>query len=556
MIKPTIPDLQIKETESLQYDLRRMLFPGGASIYVYRLDEFYENCDWNKIDTKRLAFITECHLAINSFDSLVTRRSVFGILKAFVAWCDKNNIALILSKDRFKQLYLEFDDYTYKRVIKGEICLGTAQNYLAILSVLADKIFSFSSVTQGSGLTVHSRCVKSNKFHAKKAVSPAAEKQSFKDTEALGHYCVDVCKALTTKNLLASLPIVYTSETTTQSYIFPWDMKPFSELSRMSKKEFFRNTKKYELRRKATTIISSKSRLTLAKLRVRAELMIFIFQTGINLSQAINLKRQPFKYKSSGETDLIVSAFKGRARHNVNFKIFKNYKNWFKAYLAFCDEHFPNDPYLFPAINTDANRKLCDDNFENFKTYLKVHGIPWVSPSVIRNTRVNFILRASGDPERTAELHQHGVMTMKKHYHLPSQQRSATALTTFWRDLPVNQIKGGCDMQPQAKNDKPSNVVDPDCIHPSGCLWCEKHRDIESLDYVWSLASFKHLKAIEAAQLKTNEISPDQTINRLKEKLEAFKDIHTDWVVESMDRIEEGSYHPTWKSIIDFTEAK
>ena len=557
MIKMTIPNLQIKGTDNASDDLKRLLIPGGADWDFNKNkkpNSFYAKSDWSAVDPQRLTFITECYHALNSFDSVATRRGHAGKLKGFVAWCDENQKTLVFDKEAFKTLYLAYDGFLYNKAIGKEIKMYTAYAYMISLSALADRVFNIA-IAKGAGLTVHSRSVKAYKKLAPTAVSPSAEKQSLSDTQALGYYCVDVCKAITTENLLAPLPFVYTSKETGQQYQFSWDLAPLDELSKHDQWHITKYPHRYKSRHPAGTIKGDRTRTVLAKQRVYAEFIIFLFQTGLNLTQALELKRERFQYTLQGETEWRVTVYKARAKDTDSFTIFKDYKNWFKAYLKFCDEHFPDDPYLFPAISSGMDRKKGVVSISTPKAYFKKHGIPWVTPREIRKTRVNFLLRISGDPERTAEVHGHAVATMKQHYVRPSQQRSASALTAFWKDGPVSQIESGCDRQPQAVIDKPDDVVEPDCIHASGCLWCEKHRDIESFDYVWNLTSFKHLKVIEAGQLKKSDIPADKAIERCDEKLDAFKEEYADWVKEAQLRVDEGNYHSTWKGLIDFKEA-
>jgi len=560
MIKMTIPNLQIKGTDNAAYDLKRLLIPGGAATNFTSKasDDFYAKCDWSSVDPQRLTFITKCHDAINTFDSNTTRRGHAAILKGFVAWCDENHKTLVFDEGAFKTLYLAYDDFLFDRTSNKEIKMRTTQTYMVALSALAKRVFNIASA-RSARLTGHSRCIKAYKQPARTAVSLKAEKQVFSDTQALGYYCVDVCRAITTGNLLAPLPIVYTSEETDQQpakqYQFPLDLKPFDKLTKTGKWSITKNRHEHKSRFPADSINGDVKRIVLAKLRIFAEFMIFLFQTGLNVSQALMLKREPFKYTLQGETDWWVEPYKARAGRTTPFKIFKAYKGWFKAYLAFCDEHFPDDDYLFPAI-ASGSRTAGATATRTIRRYFKAHGAPWMPPSEIRTTRVNFLLRISGDPERTAQVHGHGVATMMQHYVRPSQQRSASALTAFWKDGPVSQIESGCDRQPQAVIDKPADVVEPDCTHASGCLWCEKHRDIESFDYVWNLTSFKHLKLIEAGQLKTGDIPADKSIERCIEKLEAFKEQHDDWVEEAQLRVDEGDYHSTWKAMLHFLEVR
>ena len=76
---------------------------------------------------------------------------------------------------------------------------------------------------------------------------------------------------------------------------------------------------------------------------------------------------------------------------------------------------------------------------------------------------------------------------------------------------------------------------------------------------MWSLATFRHLKLIEAAQPIKREIPPDIVIARLSAKLEAFKDRSSKsekWVEEALMRVEEGHYHPTWENVLNFWESR
>ena len=129
----------------------------------------------------------------------------------------------------------------------------------------------------------------------------------------------------------------------------------------------------------------------------------------------------------------------------------------------------------------------------------------------------------------------------------------------FWEKNPISLINSGCDAKPESTEDRPSGVISPNCINESGCLWCKSHRDIDSEDYVWSLATFRHLKLIEAAQPIKREIPSDLVIERLADKLQAFRDRNEKsrkWVDEALLRIEEGDYHPTWKNVLNFWESR
>lgn len=103
----------------------------------------------------------------------------------------------------------------------------------------------------------------------------------------------------------------------------------------------------------------------------------------------------------------------------------------------------------------------------------------------------------------------------------------------------------------------------PDCLTPSGCLFCTHQRDIDSLDHVWSLVTYRLLKSFELkAEGKTasKKVLPQHpaelVIDRLTSKLNFIQSSsprREKWLMEALLRIEEGRYHPTWAKMIEST---
>lgn len=184
----------------------------------------------------------------------------------------------------------------------------------------------------------------------------------------------------------------------------------------------------------------------------------------------------------------------------------------------------------------------------------------FVNPRALRKSRINWMLRHSGDLDQTAEIHQHTKKTLLKYYELPSEHRAIGEIIRFWsKHDPINSKTipigpGECNGKPTPMAGIPKNVRMPDCIRPSGCLWCNHHRDIDSSDHIWALASFRHLKIIEMSKWhpaeKNSETHPaQQSIIRISEKLAWFRNSdarRSAWVDEATARIEEGKYHPFW----------
>ena len=171
-------------------------------------------------------------------------------------------------------------------------------------------------------------------------------------------------------------------------------------------------------------------------------------------------------------------------------------------------------------------------HFVAFRQLFEAHGLAWVTPRELRNTRVNWLLRRSGDPELTADMAQHTREVLKDQYERPSQQRAMVEVARFWskhdpikqKDLKASVISSSCNGDPESVADRPGGIVEPNCVNPSGCLWCKHHRDVDSEDYIWSISSFRHLKTIEASMtLSREEVPSDVVVDRLSEKLTWFK---------------------------------
>ncbi|MBL1321457.1 MAG: hypothetical protein COA63_010420 [Methylophaga sp.] len=552
MQKPTY--LIIKNTEGSWTDLSRWLIRGGAATdarWFYR-DATDET--WHGAIDERLLFIEAVkdhfNLEVTRGSSDATVNSYASDMNVFIKWVDKNTVPLSLNEEILEAAFFRYDEYNYLRAWgKKEIKPISAYRAVFRLSQVFSNILNRAPHEQ---FKYFSRVIKSYHAPRKTSVSPAAEKQHLGNSQILGHYCVDIANAITIKAIYDRLPITVVTlkpDGATQTIEMPLGL-----VNMLNHKEKQTSNRAKAICSPTNTL--NKWRGSLIRLRLLAEFVIFVYQTGMNVSQILKIERKGFTYKLQGNSDWLVSQRKGRKQGPVKFTIYKQYKEQFKSLIAFIDHFYPDIPYLFPlAYKSSKNKGTL--NYSRLKRLVERDGVPWIPPRITRNTRANFLDRMIGDPNISAEMSQHAKETFGKNYERPSQQRAMTALTHFWNKKPFSLINSGCDGQPEPTVDKPTDVISPNCINESGCLWCKSHRDIESEDYVWSLASFRHLKLIEAAQPIKREVPADLVVTRLTEKLEAFKNLNVQsnqWAEEAFIRIEEGSYHPTWKNIINFWE--
>lgn len=111
---------------------------------------------------------------------------------------------------------------------------------------------------------------------------------------------------------------------------------------------------------------------------------------------------------------------------------------------------------------------------------------------------------------------------------------------------------------PLAKAKIPGAAPTPDCMRPSGCLWCQSHRDVDSFDYVWALTSFSFLKVIELSKGPLPQFPADITpaqvvIDHVQGMLRWFSqsdEKRKGWVEEARSRWEEGDFHPNFRDEI------
>lgn len=472
--------------------------------------------------------------------------------------------------------FLEYAEYLFikSRLSGAKLSPNSAYTKAATLSTLFGSILSIPETVR---LVNRTRLRFVN--HSVKAVSQTAEKQNLEVTFKQGNFLVDITEGLSKDAIYGPLPLkisirpglIDSNELLLYAGLKELDLNAPPHTVWTSR-EKYRNWVALKCREAVSDIIPKKfgaKRWHLVNLRVQAEFLIFIAQTGMNLTEARELGRGTLKYKPLGDS-WQVRCYKNRRGGEVCFQIYKSYRPFLERFKAFVNHFFPDSQYFFPQfVNNGSEESLSRTGLDNFlviRQLFKEHKLAWVTPRELRNTRINWLLRRSGDYELTAEMAQHTREVLKEQYERPSQQRAMVEVTQFWNkhdpikqnDLKISVISSRCNGSPESMDGRPQLIVEPNCVNPSGCLWCKHHRDVDSEDYVWSITSFRYLKTIEASKtLSRAEVSPDLVVERLSAKLLWFKNsssIRANWVSEAQERIEEGYYHPYWAPIIEFLE--
>lgn len=546
------------------WSLKPLLYRGGAEKNVKYVETLISAGELGPPQLDRLNLVIALHEAISGKlvggGSTVTQENNISSLRAFFTWAENTNHSLVL--DTINSTYLFWTDSLLHRVrvAKDITKVSAYTEALRVSNILDIVLLRATPLIQLSQIEKPAR---------KKTVQGVlADKQNLEWTFSFGQLLQDVCDNLSLAAIWGPLPVRISFHT--GSVLEEWlRFKPEDTRSPpLGELQVRRGNAKVSDNRRAAYANDRtlQTRYPLINFRIEAELLMFIGQTGINLGQAYKLKLRNFYY-SSDIDGYKVKDRKNRKGGEVLFEIYKEYRAHFERYLDWRRTIAPNDERLFPFV-TKSRHDSKSSRFHRIRATCKKQGITFVPPSLLRKTRINWLLRRTGDPGLTAEMAQHAKETLLTVYEVPSLQRAMTEAMRFWtqsdpaltRTIPV--APGECTGMPTPIKRMPKDAPAPDCIRASGCLWCEHHRDIDSQDYVWSLSCFRHLKAIELSKYRAPKIGAEKhpaehAVTRLSDKLRWFRqsnELRRQWVEEALARIEEGSYHPDWVRLIEAEE--
>jgi hypothetical protein len=540
-----LPDLSftdiIRDNRKTDWDLRYLLYKGGAKSHSSYVNKLIDSGQLGNPISCRFDLVIKLHQSIH--DKLASGGSAFTadnnirFIRGMFQWAEEANMELKLTN--IQNVYLSWADHLFEstRIPRNGKKYGRNSAY----TVASHVSYILDPILQRPNPLISMTRLRPGGVKKKKTTA-ASEKINLSKTFSFGNFLQDICDALTIETVLrSSLPVRIT-------------IRSGGELIEPSGNVATTTEGKLKYESEGTL----KTRYPLANRRCEAELLMFIAQTGMNYSQAVSLKLRNFSYASYLD-GYIVRERKSRRGGDVIFEIYKDYKPHFERYLEWRRTLFPESDLLFPFLQIDGKTPQKNPQFAlRYKS--KSLGLTFIPPQKLRNTRVNWLLKRSGDPDITSEMAQHTKQTLLRVYEQPSQHRAITEITKFWSKFDPTLSRttppapGVCFGTAQPISSPESNLPNPDCIRPSGCLWCEHHRDLDNQDYVWALASFRHLKIIELSKWNpaenNREIHPAQrVINRITDKLLWFKSsnrLRNKWMEEAIARVEEGNYHPDW----------
>lgn len=556
------PDLQIPMLKygrgATPWDLKPFLYKGGAAI-DRRLSSKAQFLEEVAIFLPcRLDLVVALHdeitasLVAGEGHSSATRRLIN--LRVFFNWIDAN-----CRSGSLETIEQDFIDWTKELLqfhrTQQQVQSISLYGQVSTVSKLLEEVLGLPRAS----ILHKSRVRKPPHYYANRSAKSETEEVS--DTFRFGHFLMDLCDGLGTDAIRGMLPLQIRLREGSEleewcGLVNPSKVKALQSTDAPGYKLAMKNRIKW------SEDTSLERRRPLINLRIQAELLIFISQTSMNLAQAYKLKSGSFAYRSHYDGYQVQRVYKDRRKGEVEFEIFAAYKKPFERYLAWRSQFFPDDASgrLFPLESHHERSEDIAPAFSAIEVRCSQLGIRYIGPRTLRKTRLNWYLRRTNDIEMTAQAGQHSPDTLLQYYIRPNHQLAMLEVSRFHAandPALASPGPGVCVLkQPEILKNSPEQAPEPDCMNSAGCLFCCHHRDVESFDYVWSLASYRHLKTLELAQsssVKKPKLSAvAAVVERTTAKLKCFAQSqdHLMWVDEAEARIQEENFHPQWDGFI------
>lgn len=570
-------DLTIKGlnrgTHEEPWDLEILLYKNAAKVRRTAVMSMIQAGELGSIDECRLPFILKLH---DYFLNLVAKGSSQATVKTylerlwlFYAWADSED--LTINEDSVISVFQKWTEFLLFRIniakdIKHYTAFKTASLIANIIAVSLD----LPGKKPGNSLMLMTRLKRPKS--SSQSFSLKADKQNLSDTFKFGKALTTICNELDVSTVRGPLPIRIKIDEEHAITLLGNIMSPDVDLTQVEDNAI-RETMT-EARRAMydhESLFDSHKRSAIVNTRIECELLIFIAQTGMNVSQASKLDKSSFRWQSVGNEYDVFQVYKGRREGSAIFRCYSLYREHFNRYLKWLDETGLSDisSKLFPVYSRSIIKARGSNvDFNRTRRLFKKHDLDFVNPSALRKTRVNWLLRETDSIELTADHMGHTPNVLLQNYMKPNHQRAVSEITRFHSATDPNyQASPGPGLCVNTNEPTPISSVEkqaplPDCISPEGCLFCTNHRDIMEYDYCWKLASHSKIKTLEVNLYKpsiNNDIHPANiVIDRISKKLSAISsssEIRRVWVQDAYDSVRSGVYHPRWDVFIQLMES-
>lgn len=566
----TIKGLKMGTHETI-WDLKVLLYKNASSVRRDKAMALIDNGEFGDVLQERVSLITKLHNFLVSQIVLgashITIKSYLRSFWGFIKWFESENIAF--TEDTIISLFGLWTEYLIDRVFRTkELSHFTAYKQASIVANIIARTLSLPGSKPGHNLMLNTRLSRPNK--TKKTLGTQADKQNLSNTFEFGKTLTKICYCLDLATVRGSLPIKITLEDYKVITIAGNLLYPDLDIETIEHPDIKRGA---IAKRKAlptdVSLFENNKRSNILNIRIGAELLIFLGQTGMNLRQAASLRSEDFRWKTNGEDYDVFRVYKGRRHGEAIFSCYNSYRDHLQTYLKWLNETGLKeiDDRLFPLLSRGMIRSEATPiNLSSIKNLFKKHDLNYFTPSDLRKTRVNWLIRHTDDLAVTAGQMGHTPEVLVQDYLRPHHQRATSEIISFHDNYIPSALPPGPGVcVGQANPHKMASAADeapvPDCISPEGCIFCTHHKDVMSQDYCWKLTSHIKLKHLELGGYKPSRKNYTHpaclVIDRLNLKLNAIAKssaVREQWVVEARDSIRAGHYHPHWSGFINLLE--
>tara|TARA_Y100001956_G_scaffold82964_1_gene107385 strand:+ start:1385 stop:3115 length:1731 start_codon:yes stop_codon:yes gene_type:complete len=567
----TFPDMSLG-THQIPWNLNILLHNGAACIPRKKAMEIINNSSSENIDAIRIPAVCAFHEAISSMikqgRSRALIESSLEVLWRFYSWAETNSLSM--SQEDVVVNFKRWSEHQlYRSKVTKEVSEIYAYRQTSKLANLIARALKLPGSKPGGALLMQTRIRKPSS--KKRVMTSSADKQNLSNTFEFGHCLRSICDALDIPTVRGRLPIRIALQNGKTLVVAGSLLNTELDLESIECKSVRKNAERARAPLAANeSIFARHKRSGILNLRIESELLIFIAQTGMNLTQASSLERESYRWKSNGDDLEVFRVYKGRRSGEAIFRCYRSYKEHLQRYFKWLRDigFTEHDKRLFPLQSRGMIRaKESKVRFYTLKDSFKKINISFLGPQEIRKTRVNWLLRRNNNLELTAEQMAHDKEVLLRDYHRPHHQLAASEIVRFHGSTdPFYKPPGPGLCVDKGRSEEllysmPKDAPKPDCISPEGCLFCTKHRDVMTQDYCWKLSSHAKIKSLETNLYKPSErqeLHPAyRVIDRINEKLETIasgSEIRAMWVSEARDLIRAGRYHPYWRGHIELME--
>ncbi|MBB5502341.1 hypothetical protein HDG37_006577, partial [Paraburkholderia sp. MM5384-R2] len=345
MRKLKIPDLTFPSAiftdRQIPWDLQYMLYPNAARLSPR---------EFSRIDKRLLGpIIMERLPLVLKLKELLEEQLVVGTsqrtvqtylycLRYFYRWADDIGRSPTLASARVD--FLDWTEYLLQQRatgVLGRTFYPYAANVGHVFELLLDTPVR---------LLRQSRIRRRDAVRTSSVLGRDADKQNISESFAFGHMLLDLSDALTVEAIEGTLPVRIPFRT--GRLLEEWcGFVPLDSMRFLSAAPYLQRAS-LEKRKFNPDAPLLRTRRALANLRTEAELLIFIACTGMNLAQARALKAGRFAYASHHDGYQVRRIFKDRRKGEVEFDIYREYREHLDCYLVWRQKMFPGDDRLFP----------------------------------------------------------------------------------------------------------------------------------------------------------------------------------------------------------------